>query len=122
MQSVFPCFLAMTWGAWGDKHQRRIPPLLVAVLGEFLKNLLLLVCVFVHSIPAEVTYLLQILVPAITGGNIVVQMAATSYLADITNREERTHRLGVANVVGLLAYPVGYFCSGIIYGYAVTVL
>lgn len=104
----------MTWGSWGDKHQRRIPPLLVAALGEFLKDVLLMACVYIPSVPAHITYLLQILVPAITGGNIVVQMASTSYLADITNQAERTHRIGVATVVGLLAYPVGYFLSGIV--------
>lgn len=114
MQSIFPCFLAMTWGSWGDKHKRRIPPLLVAVLGELLKNLLIILCIFYTSVSAQVTYLLTIMVPAITGGNIVVQMAATSYLADITTEEGRTHRIGVASVVLLLAFPVGYFLSGVV--------
>lgn len=105
----------MTWGSWGDKNKRRLPPLVLAAFGEFLKSLLLMICILFESVPAQATYLLQILVPAITGGNIVVQMAAVSYLADITTAEERTHRIGVASVVNLLAYPVGYLLSGIIF-------
>lgn len=117
IQCVFPCFLVMLWGSWGDKYNKRIPPMLVAIIGELVKNMLMLVCISVDHIPAEVTYLFQILIPAITGGNIVVQMAATSYLADITTHFHRTRRIGYATFATIISLPVGYFLSGVIHQY-----
>ncbi len=109
--SLFQILSAPILGELSDKFGRR-PILLISIFGTAVSFLLLGVA---QSIP--LLFLSRIL-DGITGGNI---STAQAYIADITNKENRTQGMGImmaAFSLGLVLGPaLGGFLS--VYGYAV---
>lgn len=68
--------------------------------------------------------LVESVFPALTGGWFTMFMAVFSYVADVTDKDSRTLRIGIVNVFCSLGIPIGMALSGVLYkriGYAILV-
>ncbi|ESO97503.1 hypothetical protein LOTGIDRAFT_152593 [Lottia gigantea] len=107
--------LGLVWGAWSDKHSRKLP-MMVPSLGSVFAVLL-----YVASLRQNEWTIALILcgsaVQGIFGKSSVITMAVNSHLSDITERKHRTgalSRLLAMNYFGLFA---GSLLSGTIQEY-----
>lgn len=116
VQSSVPAILILFLGAWTDRTGRRKPCMLMPILGEFLTSIGLIVCTyFFHELPMEAAGLVESVFPALTGGWFTMFMAVFSYIADVTEEDSRTLRIGIVNVFCSLGIPVGMALSGVLY-------
>lgn len=115
IQTAIPTVLVMFMGAWSDRTGNRKICILLPVIGEFsvcVSNILS--TYFFYEIPVEVTMLLETLLPAITGGWVMMYLGVFSYISDITTTESRTFRVGMANLCMTAGIPIGTALSGIL--------
>ena len=90
--SIPSLFVAPLWGPWTDKGGKRKPALLVAIIGAGLEMAtVLLVMYFDLSL-----YFLYVsaAISGFSGFAVVLMVGATSYIADISTKEERAFRIG----------------------------
>lgn len=114
VQTAFPCILVLFVGSWSDKTGRRKACILLPIVGEVLCcTSFMLNTYFFYELPLEVTALSD-LFPSLTGGWITVCVGVFSYIGDVTTKEMRTFRVGVANLCMSLGIPIGMSLSGIL--------
>lgn len=113
-QTAFPCILVLFVGSWSDKTGRRKACILLPIVGEVLCcTSHMLNTYFFYELPLEITALSD-LFPSLTGGWITVCVGVFSYIGDVTTKEMRTFRVGVANLCMSLGIPLGMSLSGIL--------
>ncbi|XP_050422427.1 uncharacterized protein LOC126834506 [Adelges cooleyi] len=116
LQNVTTSILAVFLGSWSDRYHRRKFVLLLPIVGELVRNLCLMVCVyFFDELPLSVAGLAQTLPVALTGGWIVLFMAVFSYIGDTSEGKMRAIRVGIVNGTVILCFPLGTALSGILY-------
>lgn len=114
VQTTFPCILILFVGSWSDKTGRRKACILLPIVGEVLCcTAFILNTYFFYELPLEITALSD-LFPSLTGGWITVCVGVFSYIGDVTTKEMRTFRVGVANLCMSLGIPIGMSMSGIL--------
>lgn len=114
VQTAFPCILVLFVGSWSDKTGKRKACILLPIVGEVLCcTSFILNTYFFYELPIEVTALSD-LFPSLTGGWITVCVGVFSYIGDVTTKEMRTFRVGVANLCMSLGIPIGMSLSGIL--------
>ena len=90
--SIPSLLVAPLWGPWTDKGGKRKPSLLVAIIGACLEmSTVLVVMYFELSV-----YFLYVAaaISGFSGFATVLMVGATSYVADISTKEERAFRIG----------------------------
>ncbi|CAG9860293.1 unnamed protein product [Phyllotreta striolata] len=116
IQSFFPLILILFLGSYSDRHKWRKPffifPLVGDILG-YLGSILSVANMRVWSL--EVQGFLNKIVPSIFGTQPMIVMATTSYIADVSTREDRTLRIGLATLVINVTIPVAQAISGILF-------
>lgn len=114
VQTTFPCILILFVGSWSDKTGKRKACILLPIFGEVLCcTSFMLNTYFFYELPLEITALSD-LFPSLTGGWITVCVGVFSYIGDVTTKEMRTFRVGVANLCMSLGIPIGMSLSGIL--------
>lgn len=139
IQQIMPFILILFLGAYSDRHKIRKPFLLIPIFGEFFALVGCILCVvFLRQWPVEALGFFQTVLPSFFGSYIMIVMAAYSYIADVSDNETRTLRVGIVQIVlnatavvvnpisGLLFAALGYigvlivvgvlFVTAIIYG------
>lgn len=101
----FPAiFLGLFCGAWSDKYGRKIPMMLPS-LGSVLSVLFYMMSL--ASVDNSISFILTgALVQGAFGKSSVITMAVNSYASDITDKDDRTRKLGkllAMNFFGLFA-------------------
>lgn len=101
----FPAiFLGLFCGAWSDKYGRKIPMMLPS-LGSVLSVLFYMMSLV--SVDNSIFFILSgALVQGAFGKSSVITMAVNSYASDITDKDDRTRKLGkllAMNFFGLFA-------------------
>ncbi|XP_052752601.1 proton-coupled folate transporter-like isoform X2 [Galleria mellonella] len=115
VQTAIPTILMLFIGAWSDKTGRRKICMLMPIFGEFMTCLLNIVnTYFFYQVPVELTVVMEVLFPALTGGWYTMILGAFSYLADITSKETRTFRIGILNLCMTVGFPIGMGLSGVL--------
>lgn len=115
LQSGVPAVLILFVGAWSDRTGNRKALMLIPFIGELISSIgLVLATYFFLEWPLWITALIEGLPPAFCGGLAIAYMGAFSYLADVTNLENRTFRMGLATVIVTLAVPIGTAISGVL--------
>ncbi|XP_059048337.1 proton-coupled folate transporter-like [Achroia grisella] len=115
IQTIIPTILMLFIGAWSDKTGKRKICMLMPIFGEFMTCLLNMVnTYFFYQIPVELTVVMEVIFPALTGGWYTMILGAFSYLADVTSRETRTFRIGILNLCMTVGFPVGMGLSGVL--------
>ncbi|XP_059608428.1 probable peptidoglycan muropeptide transporter SLC46 [Phlebotomus argentipes] len=114
LQSALPCLLILFWGSWSDRHGRRKPCMLIPIVGELLSALGLILCTYFEWLPMEASGITEALFPGLTGGWFTQMMGVFSYIADITDEENRTLRVGIVHLCVSLGFPLGMALSGIL--------
>ncbi|XP_050422969.1 proton-coupled folate transporter-like [Adelges cooleyi] len=116
IQSSIPCVLVIFIGSWSDRHQKRKPCMIIPILGELVRNIGLLLCVYYYyQLPLEVAGLVESIPSAIAGGMTVLYLAAFSYVGDVSTMKNRTLRVGLMNLFFGAAWPIGAALSGILF-------
>lgn len=114
VQTAFPCILVLFVGSWSDKTGKRKACILLPIVGEILScTSFILNTYFFYELPLELTALSD-LFPSLTGGWITVCVGVFSYIGDVTTKEMRTFRVGVANLCMSLGIPIGMSLSGVL--------
>lgn len=86
IQSSIPCILIIFIGSWSDRNRKRKPCMLIPVLGELVRNVGLLLCVFYfNELKMEIAGLVESIPTSIAGGLDVLYLAAFSYVGDISS-------------------------------------
>ncbi|KAJ1520490.1 hypothetical protein ONE63_003616 [Megalurothrips usitatus] len=112
--TVFPIALVLCAGSWSDRRRRRKPLILFPLFGDVLMRVgLLLSTVFFYEVSLEMTAVIEVIFPALTGGGTVFILAICSYVGDITSPEKRTFRLGMVWAVLSWVNPIGTALSGV---------
>ncbi|XP_055682265.1 proton-coupled folate transporter [Lutzomyia longipalpis] len=114
LQSALPCLLILFWGSWSDRHGRRKPCMMIPIVGELLSALGLIVCTYLDWLPMEASGITESLFPGLTGGWFTQMMGVFSYIADITDKDNRTLRVGIVHLCVSLGFPLGMALSGIL--------
>ncbi|CAH2232455.1 jg19388 [Pararge aegeria aegeria] len=86
VQTAIPVLIILFVGAWSDKTGKRKACILMPIVGEFITSLV--------------------------GGWYTNFIGVFSYIGDITSPEDRTYRIGIANLCMSLGYPIGSALSG----------
>ncbi|KAK3589139.1 hypothetical protein CHS0354_017106 [Potamilus streckersoni] len=104
-------FLGLFCGAWSDKYGRKIPMMLPS-LGSVLAVLL-----YMLSISKQDWAIGLILVGAalqgVFGKSSVITMAVNSYASDISDKDDRTQKLGKLLAMNFFGLTVGSLLSGL---------
>lgn len=107
LQSILSSAFIIFIGQWSDTHgRRRMPMLIIPVVGEIVTLLLVLLSVYFWTLPPELTALLGVF-RGITGGSSCVVAGCLIYISDVTTEEERTTRIGFMGSMNLLGSAVG---------------
>jgi len=84
-QNVVPCLLVMFVGSWSDRNQKRKPFMLLPIIGELVRNVGLVICVyFFYELPMEVAGVVESVPSAVTGGLPILILAVFAYVGDIS--------------------------------------
>lgn len=116
MQSFMPLILALFLGSFSDRYKCRKPFFLLPIIGEVFGFISCILCViFMKSWPLEIQGILQKVVPSLFGGQVMLAMATTAYVADISSVEMRTLRLGLLQIVISVMLPLTNLFCGILF-------
>ncbi|XP_025410659.1 uncharacterized protein LOC112683722 isoform X2 [Sipha flava] len=116
IQNAVPCALVVFIGSWSDRHCRRKPFMLMPILGELVRNVGLIVCVFYfYELPMEVAGLVESVPSSVTGSLPVLFLAVFAYVGDISTVENRTLRVGFVTLFSSISVPIGAALSGILF-------
>lgn len=84
-QNLMPCVLVMFVGSWSDRNQKRKPFMLLPIIGELVRNVGLVICVyFFYELPMEVAGIVESVPSAVTGGLPILMLAVFAYVGDIS--------------------------------------
>ncbi|CAH0407602.1 unnamed protein product [Chilo suppressalis] len=113
--TALPSFLILFLGAWSDRTRKRKICILMPIIGELLVCLSNIINVYYfEELPAEVAIFFEAFFPAITGSWISTYLGTFSYIGDISSKESRTFRVGVANLCLTAGAPIGSALSGVL--------
>ncbi|XP_018563046.1 uncharacterized protein LOC108904838 isoform X2 [Anoplophora glabripennis] len=116
VQSFMPLLLVLFLGSYSDRHRWRKPFLLLPVLGEIFGVFgCILSVIYMQSWPLEAQGISQKIIPSLFGGQTMLIMASTSYIADVSSIEMRTLRLGIVQVVLSVCSPSVSLFSGLLF-------
>lgn len=114
--SFFPLLLILFLGSYSDRHKWRKPFFIIPLIGDILGYLgNILSVTYMRTWPLEVQGVFQKIVPSIFGTQPMVVMSTTAYIADVSTKEDRTLRIGLATLVINLTIPVAQAISGILF-------
>lgn len=114
IQLAIPFCLVLLWGAWSDRHYLRKPLILAPTIGELVKNLTLIVCVFFKDINAETVFVVENILPLFFGHWTIVVMGVFSHIMDSTTEENRTMKVAFSSIFIKLGSPIGSALSGVL--------
>ena len=103
--SFVPIIFIIFLGPYCDKRGSKVP-LLLAIFGFTISGVcIILFCYFDHLPPI---YLLVAYLPVtLTGGSVVICIAALSYISVVTTSADRSVRFALMEVCWILGAPVG---------------
>lgn len=117
VQSFTPLLLILFLGSYSDRHRWRKPLLLLPVFGELIGVFGCILCVkYMELLPLEVQGISQKVIPSLFGGQSLLIMATTSYIADVSSLEMRTLRIGIVQIVLSVCSPTVSSFSGVLFG------
>lgn len=118
VHTAVPTLLMLFIGAWSDKTGKRKICMLMPIFGEFMTCILNIInTCFFYAVPVELTVLMEVIFPSLTGGWYTMFLGAFSYLGDVTSKETRTFRMGILNLCMTVGFPIGMGLSGILLKY-----
>ena len=102
--------LGLFCGAWSDKYGRKIPMILPS-LGSVLSVMFYMMSL--ASVDNAITIVLVgAFVQGVFGKSALITMAVNSYASDITDKEDRTRKLGVLLAMNFFGLFVGALLAG----------
>ena len=114
VDNIIPTFMSFYFGAWCDILGRKTVMYSHLTGRMFSHVLLLLNAYFLLEWPNEY-YLFTVVVPAAVFGPLsAFFMASNAFISDICSPEDRSFRLGMAQVVGVIGRPLGTLAGGFI--------
>ncbi|XP_060838132.1 uncharacterized protein LOC132920081 [Rhopalosiphum padi] len=115
-QNIIPCVLVMFVGSWSDRNRKRKPFMLLPIIGELVRNIGLIACVyFFYELPMEIAGIVETVPSAVSGGLPVLILAVFAYVGDISTVKNRTVRVGFVSLFFSISVTFGSALSGIVF-------
>lgn len=116
LSTAIPSILVLFFGSYSDRHKKRKPFLMMPLFGEFISTICFMFCAMnITKWPMEVAGLAESLFPALTGSLTIMMMSVYSYIAEVSNLETRTFRIGLVHIIAAAVAPIGYSLSGVLF-------
>lgn len=116
VQSIMPLVLALFLGSFSDHYKLRKPFLLLPLLGQVGGYVSCIFCVmYMNTWPLEVQGVSQKIIPSLFGGQTMLVMATTAFIADISTKQMRTLRLGIVQIVISVISPLTNSFAGVLF-------
>ncbi|XP_032511504.2 proton-coupled folate transporter-like [Danaus plexippus] len=116
--TAIPSILILFIGAWSDQTGNRKLCILLPIFGDFLMCLSNILNVYYfYELPLEVTMFLEAIFPAMCGGWIATYTGTFSYIGETSSEDNRTFRVGIANLCLTVGGPLGSVLAGILLNY-----
>lgn len=114
VQVIIPFITILLWGLWSDRNHRRKPLIILPMLGEMLKNICLMICVWHAPTNAEIAFAVESVFPLIFGNWTVILLGVYSHVMDTTTKENRTLKVASSSVFATIGDPLGSALSGVL--------
>lgn len=114
VQVIIPFISILLWGLWSDRNHRRKPLIILPMLGEMLKNICLMICVWNAPTTAEIAFAVESVFPLIFGNWTVILLGVYSHVMDTTTKENRTLKVASSSVFATIGDPLGSALSGVL--------
>lgn len=114
LQVIIPFIAILLWGLWSDRNHRRKPLILLPMAGEVLKNLCLIICVWVPHSNAEIAFAVESVFPLVFGNWTVILLGVYSHVMDTTTKENRTTKVASTSILVTIGDPLGSALSGVL--------
>lgn len=114
VQVIIPFITILLWGLWSDRNHRRKPLIILPMLGEMLKNICLMICVWNAPTTAEIAFAVESVFPLIFGNWTVILLGVYSHVMDTTTKENRTLKVASSSVFATIGDPLGSALSGVL--------
>lgn len=114
VQVIIPFITILLWGLWSDRNHRRKPLIILPMLGEMLKNICLMICVWHAPTKAEIAFAVESVFPLIFGNWTVILLGVYSHVMDTTTKENRTLKVASSSVFATIGDPLGSALSGVL--------
>ncbi|XP_070578160.1 proton-coupled folate transporter-like [Ptychodera flava] len=111
VQTVPSILTALFLGSWSDRIGRKIPMTMPCIAAMIYAVILIVSSVYIW-LPVPYILIGSFLLGC-TGGFITTTFTVYSYMADITDKETRTRRVGIVESMTFLGSTIGLLCGGI---------
>lgn len=112
--TIIPFISLLLWGLWSDRNHMRKPLIFLPMAGEVLKNLCLIICVWVPHSNAEISFAVQSVFPLVFGDWTLVLLGVYSHVMDTTTKENRTIKVASTSILVTIGNPLGSALSGVL--------
>lgn len=112
--TIIPFISLLLWGLWSDRNHMRKPLISLPMAGEVLKNLCLIICVWVPHSNAEISFAVQSVFPLVFGDWTLVLLGVYSHVMDTTTKENRTIKVASTSILVTIGNPLGSALSGVL--------
>lgn len=112
--TIIPFISLLMWGLWSDRNHMRKPLIFLPMAGEVLKNLCLIICVWVPHSNAEISFAVQSVFPLVFGDWTLVLLGVYSHVMDTTTKENRTIKVASTSILVTIGNPLGSALSGVL--------
>lgn len=116
LTSFLPPIMLLFLGSWSDRHGKRKPCMLLALVGDGTSAVLCLFSVFFYyELPVEFNVFAEGIPQGLAGSWLMMHMAVSSYISCVSNEDTRTIRLGALHIFSCVCSAMGIVLSGILY-------
>ncbi|XP_045492900.1 solute carrier family 46 member 3-like [Colias croceus] len=115
LTASLPCALAMFIGSWSDKTGYRKMFITIPVFGQFLLCVNGIIQTFyLKQTNLETLTAVEAVLEGLTGSWCVSVLTMFSFISSITNKDNRTYRMGIVSFSMTVGFPIGMGVSGIL--------
>lgn len=111
---LIPLISVLLWGTWSDRNRLRKPLLLLPMLGEVIKNICLILCVFIGPTNAEIAFVAENIFSLLFGNWTIMMLGAYSHILDSSRREDISVKVGGTSIASTIGVPLGSALSGVL--------
>ncbi|XP_053614360.1 probable peptidoglycan muropeptide transporter SLC46 [Plodia interpunctella] len=112
LEKFLPAIFVLNIGAWSDRTGNRKAIILVPIIGQVLSGATYLSGIFLPNMPIWIISLTDSIVLTLTGGFTVLLSGVYSYVADATEPEQRTVKMGAIGVISSVSSIIGQLIAG----------
>ncbi|XP_013187760.2 proton-coupled folate transporter [Amyelois transitella] len=112
LEKFLPAIFILNIGAWSDRTGNRKAIILVPIIGQVFSTATYLAGIFFSSAPIWIISLIDSLILTATGGLTILFSGVYCYVADVTDPDNRTVKVGAIGIVVSISGIIGQLVAG----------